>query len=347
MEDCVRFRAFILLLLTLPLIFAFLVSPGSAIQGALQGLSVWREILLPALFPFFVLTEWLSGLGFVKLTGVILGPLMRPLFRLPGCAGFVMVFGFLSGYPVAAKLTAELLRNNELTRSEGERLIGVATTADPMFLISAVTIGFLNRPELASTFIFAHYGASIVLAWLLRWRGQQQKSSSQNKTQFNIMQMAIHALRSHRQLDRRSGYEMFRDAITNSLRLIFIIGGLVVFFCIYVSLLTSIHLMNYFYSIVYFALSMVSVDSQTLAQSIANGVFEVTLGVKQLALVDGIPSTLQIVAICFILSWAGLSVHAQIMSLLHDCGVRYLPFVCYRVLHGLLAAGLALMMIII
>jgi sporulation integral membrane protein YlbJ len=347
MEASLRFQSHIILLLTIPLIVAFIIHPGIVTEGALQGLSVWREILLPALLPFFVITEWLTGLGFVKLTGVILGPLMRPLFRLPGCAGFVMVFGFLSGYPVAAKLTAELLRNKELTRSEGERLIGIATTADPMFLISAVAIGFLNTPAVASTLIFAHYGASILLAWLLRWRGHRQQSSRQNETQFNIIQSAISALRKHRQNDRRAGYEIFRDAIANSLRLIFIIGGLVVFFCIYVSLLTSIHLMNYFYSIVYFALSLISVDSQSLAQSVANGVFEVTLGVKLLALTDSIPSTVQIVAICFILSWGGLSVHAQIMSLLHDCNVRYVPFVCYRVLHGLLAACLALMMIII
>ena len=80
-----------------------------------------------------------------------------------------------------------------------------------------------------------------------------------------------------------------------------------------------------------------------LSQAVMNGLFEVTLGAKA---AGNAPASLALsskVAIgAFILSWGGMSVHAQIVSLLSHTNLRYLPFVTARFIHALLSAAIVL-----
>lgn len=85
-----------------------LIHPSSSLDAALRGLAVWWDVLFPSLFPFFVISEIMLGFGIVHLFGALLDPLMRPLFNIPGSGGFVAAMGYVSGYPVGAKLTAKL-----------------------------------------------------------------------------------------------------------------------------------------------------------------------------------------------------------------------------------------------
>jgi len=53
-------------------------------------------------YTFFIVAELMVSLGFVNFLGVIMEPIMRPLFRLPGCSSLVIVMGFTSGFPIGA-----------------------------------------------------------------------------------------------------------------------------------------------------------------------------------------------------------------------------------------------------
>lgn len=81
--------------------------------------------------------------------------------------------------------------------------------------------------------------------------------------------------------------------------------------------------------------------SPALAPAFSGGLFEVTLGAKGAGAANVAGLRSQMVAAAWILSWAGLSVHAQIASIMNECDMRYLPFLAARVLHSLLAAGAA------
>ena len=67
--------------------------PDKAFEAAVNGLSVWFEIVFPALLPFFIGSEILMGLGVVHFMGVLLEPFMRPLFNVPGAGSFVLAMG--------------------------------------------------------------------------------------------------------------------------------------------------------------------------------------------------------------------------------------------------------------
>ena len=143
--------------------------PTAGLESSLRGLSIWWQVLFPALFPFFVISELLLGFGIVHFFGTLLDPFMRPLFRLPGSGGFVVTMGYASGYPVGARLTAQLWEQKLITRAEGERLVAFTTTSDPIFLIGAVSVGFFHNAALAPVLAAAHYGGGFIIGLLMRF----------------------------------------------------------------------------------------------------------------------------------------------------------------------------------
>lgn len=82
-----------------------------------------------------------------------------------------------------------------------------------------------------------------------------------------------------------------------------------------------------------------------LSAALVSGLFEVTLGARSAGeAAAGIPLQFKVAAAAFILSWGGLSVHAQVASILNGTGLRYLPFMAARLVHALLSAGLVLLL---
>ena len=94
--------------LAVALAIFMIVEPAATLEASTTGLKLWFNAVLPALFPFFVVCDLLVALGVVHFMGVILEPVMRPVFRLPGAAGFVVAMGFTSGNPEGAVLTRQL-----------------------------------------------------------------------------------------------------------------------------------------------------------------------------------------------------------------------------------------------
>ena len=61
-----------------------------------------------------------------------------------------------------------------------------------------------------------------------------------------------------------------------------------------------------------------------------------TQGLKYVSLLE-IPLKLKTIIITMILSFGGLSVHMQVISILSDTKIKYLPFLTARLLHSAIA----------
>lgn len=317
-----------------------LLYPAQSLEAALRGLSIWWDILFPALIPFLVIAELMLGFGIVHFFGTLLDPMMRPLFRVPGIGGFAMAMGFASGYPVGARLTAQLWEQRLLGRDEGERLVSFTTTSDPIFLIGAVSVGFFHNVGLAVILAAAHYGTGILIGLLMRFHGSRTLTeASPQQGGASLLRRAMQAMHRARLRDSRTFGEMLQEALQTSLKLMMIIGGLVVFFCVVLEVLTISRAMNGLYATVTFVLQGLHVPPE-LSQAVVNGLFEVTLGAKSAAGAGAHLSLASKVAVAaFILSWGGLSIHAQVISLLSRTNIRYVPFGLARLLHGFLASA--------
>ncbi|XMB28957.1 sporulation integral membrane protein YlbJ [Paenibacillus sp. BR2-3] len=331
-----------------------LIHPEASLAAAVRGLAVWWDVLFPSLFPFFVISELLLGFGVVHLFGGLLDPFMRPLFRIPGSGGFVAAMGYVSGYPVGARLTAKLREQNLVSRIEGERLVAFTTSSDPIFLLGAVSVGFFHDASLGLILALSHYGGGLIVGLLMSFHGRKEDAEAYSHSSpppesigqsIGLrIQTSFSSMAEARRKDGRSLGELLRGAVQTSLQLIIVVGGLVVFFNVLMELLARAGIMSSLFSLTGTLLSFIGCPPE-LAQALVNGLFEVTLGARSAGGAGAsLPLHFKVAAAAFILSWGGLSVHAQIASILNGTGLRYLPFMAARALHAVLAAALVLLL---
>ncbi|GGH34755.1 sporulation integral membrane protein YlbJ [Paenibacillus segetis] len=340
----------LLLIAVLTLGVLMLSYPGSSWEAGVRGLAIWWDVLFPSLFPFFVISDIMLGFGIVHFLGKLLDPLMKPLFRIPGSGGFVAAMGFASGYPVSAKLATKLREQRLVTREEGERLVAFTTSSDPIFLIGAVSVGFFGNSKLAGILALSHYGSAILIGFVMRFYGtKSNKPSSSSPAALKStshrfsLRRAIQAMHEARIQDGRGLGELLQQAVVSSLQLMTVVGGLVVFFSVVLEVLTVSGVMTTLYSGVRTILPYIGLPP-ALAEPLLGGLFEVTLGAKAAAGPASVPLVFKAAAAAFILSWGGLSVHAQVASILNGADLRYFPFLMARLLHAFLAATLLILL---
>ncbi|MCA0757393.1 sporulation integral membrane protein YlbJ [Paenibacillus sp. N4] len=324
------------------------VYPAETLNSSLRGLSIWWEVLFPALFPFFVISELLLGFGIVHFFGKLLDPLMRPLFRLPGIGGFVVTMGYISGYPVGARLTSQLWEQRLVNRAEGERLVAFTTTSDPIFLIGAVSVGFFQNAALAPVLAAAHYGGGFLIGLLMRFHDRRAPHTDEGKhagedrlhgiRRRSRLAEAIQAMHDARLLDGRDLGRLLQDSVQSALRLMIVVGGLVVFFSVVMEMLTHAGIVEALSEALRYLFGLVGMP-KPLADASIFGLFEVTLG-SRAAGTAGTGLMHQAAIAAWVLSWGGLSVHAQVASLLSRTDLRYKPFFLARLLHSFIALAL-------
>lgn len=102
------------------------------LTGMESGLQVCMQTLIPALFPFLVVSVMLNA----ALSGskpTVLRPLAR-LLKIPENALLLLLIGILGGYPVGAQVTAQACRDGRLHRHDGQRMLAFCSNAGPAFL---------------------------------------------------------------------------------------------------------------------------------------------------------------------------------------------------------------------
>lgn len=327
------------LLRILPLVLlaiGMLANPQDVLTSATAGLTLWWRYVLPALLPFFILSELLIGQGFIHFLGVMLEPLMRPLFHLPGKASFVVVMGYTSGFPLGAVLTARLRNQAEITREEGQRLLAFTNNPSPGFMFGAVASGMLGQPELGIILAGAVYLANLGVGLLFRFYHSDQ--NSQQPAPAPSLKKAFREMKLAQNLDGRPLGQILGDSIRNSATNVITVGGFLVFFSVVIHLLTTWHITSLLATLLQPLTGwLLSVER---IESIINGLCEMTLGCQGTIQTFSV-LTQQIGMLSFLMGWSGLSVFAQIASFTAGTDLRMGPFVLARILHAFLALALS------
>ncbi|MGG1514690.1 nucleoside recognition domain-containing protein [Paenibacillus oryzisoli] len=317
-------------------VVSIVLFPDKAFQSSLEGLTVWWKLVFPALMPFLIMTEMLIGFGLIHGTGILLEPLMRFIFRLPGVSGWALASGFVVGFPAGAKITASLHEKNLLSRKETERLTALSHLCSPIFLVMVVGIGFLHSAKLGIVLAVIHY-ASALLTGILMPRG---KRAEEERLVFQpvsgpLLKRAFFAMREAHAADGRPFGRLLGDATTSAVQTMMLIGGYMMIFSVLINVMTIAHLTDALRPVTHVVLSSLHVYSDT-APAWIKGFMEIHLGAYAFSQTE-LPLIGQMALISAFLGWGGLSAHAQVASMQHRSGARYLFFLQSRILHAVLA----------
>ncbi|RQD77841.1 MAG: sporulation integral membrane protein YlbJ [Candidatus Syntrophonatronum acetioxidans] len=330
-------KAYIGAVIAFSVTISLVIFPQHAFEAAVNGLNIWWNIVFPALLPFFIFAEILMGLGVVHFMGVLLEPLMRPLFRVPGEGSFVMAMGLASGFPIGSILTSRLREQNLCTKTEGERLMSFTNTADPLFMFGAVAVGIFGEASLGITIALAHYLSSISVGLIMRFYGPQESTKPQ-KNNKDILKRALYKLYQARLRDGRPLGQLMGEAIIKSINTLLLIGGFIILFSVIIKIMEVIGVLKLLSIIILKLLGSLGMHPD-IAPALINGFFEVTLGCQEAGLTgENVPLMQKIMAAGAIIAWSGLSVHAQVASIISKTDLNLLPFSCARFMHALLAA---------
>lgn len=119
--------------------------------------------------------------------------------------------------------------------------------------------------------------------------------------------------------------QILSKALQNSISTLLLILGTVTTFLVITTIIDkTIHLNNY-------------------NRSILNGFVEMTQGLKYVSILN-IPLKLKSILSAMILSFGGLSVHMQVISIISSTKIKYFPFLVARVIHALLASFLVFLL---
>ncbi|HAQ08517.1 MAG TPA: sporulation integral membrane protein YlbJ [Bacillus bacterium] len=320
------------------LMAASLISfPQQSFEASIRGLNMWWEIVFPSLLPFFIVSEMLIGFGVVRFIGVLLEPLMRPLFRVPGVGGFVWAMGMASGYPAGAKLTARLRQEGQLTKIEAERLVSFTNSSNPLFIFGAVSVGFFYNVQLGVILALSHYLGNISVGLIMRFYGKNEENHKKGKETKLSIRAAFTALHRTRIKDNRPIGKLLGDAVMSSIQTLLMIGGFIILFSVINKLLFHLHITDFLAQFIEVALGFLGM-TEMLSMPYISGLFEITLGSQMTSQVQEATLMQQAIITSFILAFSGFSVQAQVASILAQTDIRFQPFFVARIMHGFFAA---------
>lgn len=154
-----RVRDLLLGLALLCATLALMLYPQPSMEAAKSGLALCYNVIIPSLFPFFVLSSLVVELGLAGYLGRLLEGLMRPLFHVSGACASAFALGFIGGYPVGAKTAISLYENGMCTKTEAERLLAFCNNSGPAFILGVVGAGVFASSRVGVLLYLAHAAA--------------------------------------------------------------------------------------------------------------------------------------------------------------------------------------------
>lgn len=307
-----------------------LVFSNANLQSAENGLKLWANSVVPSLLPFFIATELLGYTNIVSILGKLLNKFMRPIFNVPGEGAFPFIIGVISGYPVGAKIVANLKTQGKLTNAEAERLIAYTNNSGPLFIIGTVGIGLFKNTSIGLLLFITHILAGLSVGLVFRW-WKFRKKFVENQ------EKGVRPFFPYKQISIANLGEVLANSITSAINSVLLIGGFIVLFCIVITILESSNILNVFSVLLTPVLTFFKIPI-SFANGIACGILELTNGVCKVSLIPNKLISTNIIICAFLLGFGGISISLQILSIISKAKISIKPYIIGKLLQGTLAA---------
>lgn len=268
------------------------------------SLNIWITSLLPALFPFFIVSDILINYDVIKYFPKVIRNSIKYLFNVSDNGLVIILLSMLSGFPSNARNVKNMYLDKKITKEEGEHLLYFTHFSNPMFILGTIPL-ILNSNKISKYILISHYLANIILGICLRKYNRVNDSNTSNYKE-----------------DKHNFGLVLTTSIRKSLdSVLSILGTLTIF------LIISTLLINFF-------------NLDNTSSLLIKSILELTSGLKELGSYNLLDKYLLIISSC-ILSFGGLSVHMQVINELVDTDISYKNYFIGRILQVVLSLGIS------
>lgn len=284
-------------------LFALALTRSLDVQAAgKEALKLCAELIIPSLFPFFVLSLLLNRLGFPEVLSTALSPIAAKLFHVSGEGASALIIGLTGGYPLGAAYIADMLNTGVIDKCEGERLLAFCNNSGPAFIMGAVGCGVFSSSRVGVFLYIVHVFAAVITGVIIRFIVHDRTYSVKRKKRHILPSVS------------------FGDALTESVRsavtAILNVCGFVVIFSVLVGMLDS----NGVFSLAVGQIASHTTWELKATRALLTGLIELGSGIGAMRGINLSRGTLSLAA--FLVGWGGISVHFQTASVLVGSGTK-------------------------
>lgn len=285
-----------------------LINNKVVLESVKFSFNIWQNNIFPSLFPFFIIGNILISLGFPQILGELLKNITYKLFKINKNGAFIIILSMLSGFPSSAKYIKEMHLNGDLNEKEASKLLTFTHFSNPLFILGTVSL-FIKDYKLSMPILICHYIGNLFVGLVFR----NYYISKKDNNKINI-KTSIKSIKSNKSLG-----EILSNSISSGINTLLLILGTISVFLILTSLINNIFNLN------------------GINKSIINGLFEMTQGLKCLESIN-LSVNLKALLAVIILSFGGLSVHMQVITIISDTKIKYFPYFIGRIIHTAISA---------
>ncbi|MEG1802458.1 MAG: hypothetical protein RR223_03165 [Lachnospiraceae bacterium] len=287
------------------LILIYLLScPQHAYFYAKDGILLWYSKILPTLLPFTILMNIILPLGILNPLCNGLEKKLKRILPISVYGWYVFFCGYLFGFPMGAKVTADLVQQKKLSIAEGNILGSSCNQFGPMFISSYIMTQSLHCSFYMIPGFVILYGSSLVVM-IAQFLILHNPSTPQKRNPI-------------RPVSKQSlTFQILDGAIMNGFELMLKLCGYIVIFSLLSGMISALP------------------DFGTYVGEAATGLLEVTNGIHAITSTN-LAFSEKFIFCLGITSFGGLSGLAQTASFYKESGLSICYYCCVKIANGVL-----------
>lgn len=300
---------YILYFIIIYILLNMVLFPQIYINATLNGITAWAINVLPSLLPFVFFTKIITNLNQNKKKKLLFEKPTRYLFNTPAISLYTFFTSIISGYPVGAKMTADLYEGGKISKSEAFRMSSFCSTSGPMFIIGAVGVGMLKNIAYGYIIFFSHIIGAFINGII--YRNLKLKNDKKNTEKEKITSKIN-----------------FSNIVLDSALSLISVGVIIAIFFVVITSLSPI--LNLF--------------SSGVASFLA-GLIEITKGCNDISF--SLSGLTCILSCTFVISFGGFSTAIQSLTMLNKLEMPLWLFLLQKLTHAICSTLIALIIFFI
>ncbi len=299
------------------LIILIFIYPEQSLNSAKSGVELFLFVVFPSLLPFFVVSSIMLKTGIVESLGKKIEPCMRILFGCPGASAYAFILGWISGYPQGVRIVCKMVDDGILSKQGAERTIVYCSATGPLFIVGTIAAGLLKSPQTAIMIMLSHYGGAIMAGQIERLFLPKDRIVSVDQLESN----------------RLPAGNLLGNAMKDGVHSLWIVGGYIVLFSCIIGLMDVSGLLGAIGMLFSPLLKLLGLPADSAKAFIA-GIIEITNGCSLTANTN-ISLEMKACICTMMVSWSGLSIHAQAISYIAGSGLSVKRYLIGKAMHSL------------